>query len=476
MSRTHRGSALVAALALGALALGASPAAAQATIDPDVPASLSVHKFEQPESATGLPSDGRELGAAELAGLTPIEGVEFSIVQVPGIDLTTNDGWSLAADLTLDAAQAAVEGSARTSGETDADGLVTFGSLPLGLYYVEETKTPAGARAAAPFLVTLPLTNPTTLDDWLYDVHVYPKNVITTAGKTVEDEGAKVGDTITWTITGDIPVGGRTDAYRVVDPLDSRLEHVATTVSLTDGTQVVEGTHYTVTHVPATNTVTVDFTEAGLDLLAAHETAQVEVVIDTVVLETGEIENVASIFPNLPSIDEGNPVVTPPVASKFGAVTVQKTDEDGASLAGAQFQVFTSLADAESGTDPVTLGGVSTWTSAADGLLTISGLGYSNIVDGVEIADPADWVHYYLVEVAAPAGFELLAEPVAFDVTSDDTEVDLVVENTPSNGGFELPMTGAQGVTTLVAAGVLLLVGSVVLALRSRAGRQDHSA
>lgn len=476
MSRTHRGSAVVAALALGALALGASPAAAQPTVDPDATASLSIHKFETPEDPTGLPADGTLVPDADLAGLTPIDGVEFSIVRVPGIDLTTNDGWSDAADLTLAGAETAVEGLQRTAGVTAADGLLTFDPLPLGLYYVEETGTPAGARAAAPFLVTLPLTDPTTLGDWLYDVHVYPKNIITTAGKTVEDEGAAVGDTISWTITGDIPPGGRTDAYRIVDPLDERLGHVGTTVSLTDGTALVVGEHYVLTHDTVTNTVTVDLTAAGLDLLFEHETAQVQVVIDTVVLESGEIENVASIFPNQPSIDEGNPVDTPPVSSNYGAVTVQKVDQDGDPLPGAQFRLFTSLADAKAGSNPVTRDGVSTWTSATQGLFTIEGLGYSNMVDGVAIDDEADWKHYYLVEVVAPDDYSLLAEPVAFDVTSDDTVVDLVVENTEANGGFELPMTGAQGVATLVTAGVLLLAGAGALALRSRGGRQDHSA
>jgi len=476
MALTFRGSALVAALALAAVGVGGSPAVAATTIDPESVASLSIHKFQHPETATGLPtSNGTEIDPSALSGLTALEGVGFTVTQVPGIDLTTNAGWSSAAELTVDTAASAVAGLPGLSGVTAADGLLTFSDLPLGLYYVEETLTPAGARAAAPFLVTLPLTDPVTSGEWLYDVHVYPKNVITTAGKTVTDAGTKVGDVVTWTITGDIPVGGRTDAYRVVDPLDSRLEHVSTTATLTNGTTLTEGVHYTSVLDVATNTVTVDFTAAGLDVLAANEGAQVQVVIETTVLEAGEIENIASIFPNQPSIDEGNPVVTPPAVAKFGAMTAQKVNSEGQVLSGAQFQVFTSLENARTRTQPVTLGGVSTWTSAQDGLLTISGLGYSNIVDNVVIDDPADWVQYYLVEVVAPSGYELLAEPIAFTVTSDDTTVDLTIENTEANGGFELPMTGAQGVTTIIAAGVLLLVGAATLSIRSRrSSRSDR--
>ena len=475
MALTFRGSALVAALALAAVGVGGSPAVAQPTIDPASVASLSIHKFQHPETPTGLPSDGTEIDPSALSGLTALEGVGFTVTQVPGIDLTTNAGWSSAAELTVDTAASMVAGREGFSGVTAADGLLTVDELPLGLYYVEETLTPAGARAAAPFLVTLPITDPVTAGDWLYDVHVYPKNVITTAGKTVTDAGTRVGDTVTWTITGDIPVGGRTDAYRIVDPLDLRLGHVSTTARLTNGTELVADVHYTAVLDVATNTMTVDLTAAGLDLLAANAEAQLQVVIETTVLEAGEIENVASIFPNQPSIDEGNPVVTPPVVTKHGAWTAQKVNAEGAVLPGAQFQVFTSLEDARTRNQPVTLAGVDTWTSDAEGLFTISGLAFSNIVDGVAIDDPADWVQYYLVEVVAPADYELLAEPIAFTVTSDDSAVDLTVENTEANGGFELPMTGAQGVTTIIAAGVLLLIGAAALSIRSRrSSRSDR--
>ena len=65
---------------------------------------------------------------------------------------------------------------------TDEKGEVKFGDLDIGLYVVVETKKPAAVtEAVAPFLVSVPMTkvgengnaDPT---QWLYDIHVYPKN------------------------------------------------------------------------------------------------------------------------------------------------------------------------------------------------------------------------------------------------------------------------------------------------------------
>lgn len=65
---------------------------------------------------------------------------------------------------------------------TNKKGEVKFGNLDIGLYVVVETKKPAAVtEAVTPFLVSVPMTkvgengnaDPT---QWLYDIHVYPKN------------------------------------------------------------------------------------------------------------------------------------------------------------------------------------------------------------------------------------------------------------------------------------------------------------
>lgn len=82
---------------------------------------------------------------------------------------------------------------------TDKNGEVKFDGLDIGLYVVVETKKPAAVtEAVEPFLVSVPMTkvgengnaDPT---EWLYDIHVYPKNSTKVGEVTLKKMGA-VGD------------------------------------------------------------------------------------------------------------------------------------------------------------------------------------------------------------------------------------------------------------------------------------------
>lgn len=87
----------------------------------------------------------------------------------------------------------------KNSKETAADGLATFSGLEYGLYLVVETKAPKKVtQRTDPFLVSVPMTR--TVDytkdfkvseanaDWLYDVHVYPKNSTAMGTVTIQKE------------------------------------------------------------------------------------------------------------------------------------------------------------------------------------------------------------------------------------------------------------------------------------------------
>src|SRR5690606_11974834 len=101
-------------------------------------------------------------------------------------------------------------------------------------YLVRETdfsgQDPAVVTRAAPFLISVPLTDPDDLDNWIYDVHAYPKNPVADVDKTVVDADAvALGDAVVWTITADIPNENAT-AFRINDDLDPRLDYVSTAV------------------------------------------------------------------------------------------------------------------------------------------------------------------------------------------------------------------------------------------------------
>ena len=484
-SKVRRGILALAALAsAGMLALGAGGAYAAntANIDPSKTGSLTIHKYEKPSTATNLPNDGRALTPAQSAVLTPLPGVTFTVQKVNNIDLTTNAGWTAAAALTpaQAAGQAASPGTTTT---TDASGTATLGNLPLGLYLVTETGYPAGVTPSAPFLVTLPMTDPTSENSWMYDVNVYPKNAVTGATKTVDDASVvKLGDTVKWTITADIPNVDPIDGYRIVDKIDSKLDYANSTVALSNNAALTPNTDYTAVFDAATNTLTVDFTASGRAILAANPTAKVLVTVNTAANTVGEITNTAFVYPNAASFDiapgqPGGPVVTPPVAvTKWGNIVLHKKDsQTSAALAGAVFSVYPTQADAQAGTNAISVGGANSWTTDASGNLVISGLRYSNWANGATV-NPGDagYQSYWLVETKAPAGYMLLAQPVETTVTSNDpTAVTVTIDNVPQNAGFELPLTGGVGTWALTAGGVLVLAGAGLFMVTGRRKRNE---
>ncbi|MGW9552681.1 SpaH/EbpB family LPXTG-anchored major pilin [Citricoccus zhacaiensis] len=476
-----------ATLALGGLAL---PAHAAPVVDSGAEGSLTIHKYDKLDTASGVANNGTQVSVPE--GYTALENVRFAAQKVEDIDLGTNAGWRDASELAVafdaanvryaDGAAAAVADaghslSAAVTETTNADGEAFFTGLEVGQYLITETGYPSGVTPSAPFLVTVPLTDPDNNNQWIYDVHVYPKNAVTTAEKTVSDaDDIKLGDQIDYTITGQIPNEEIIDGYKVVDTLDAKLGYVGTRVSLSNGTAVTEGTHFTVAHNESSNAVTVEFTAAGRAVLAANHTADVLVQISTTVNAVGEIANEAHVYPNRPSFgiepgQPGGPTTTPEIETKWGEITFQKTDEQDRALTGAQFSVFASEADARSGANPISLGGKTVFGINDEGQLTLSGLRYSDFANGETVAEGQDgYQTYWLVETAAPAGYELLAAPVEFTITAGTTApgVDQDIVNVPSNAGFELPLTGGTGTTLLYAAGVLLVGGAVLMAVRSR--------
>jgi fimbrial isopeptide formation D2 family protein/LPXTG-motif cell wall-anchored protein len=317
----------------------------------------------------------------------------------------------------------------------------------------------------------------------MYDVHVYPKNSKVGSGSKTVDEGTavKIGDEITWTILGDIPKVEEIDGYKIVDPLDSKLAHVSTKVELTDGTALTKDLDYTVVvdkhGTPEGDRVTVEFIGEGLKKLAQHNSAQVKITIVTKIVELGEIENQAVVYPNLPSFtitpgEPGGPVVTPTPITKFGSLGIQKVSAANTStlLAGAKFKVYPTLADAKAGTNAIKIGDIDSWTTDATGKLTISGLRYSGWYEGAPVNEgDTGYQAYWLAEVEAPNGFELLAEPVKVVVDDDDVAVEYTIENAPDNGGFTLPMTGSVlSASLFYGSGALVLAGVVLLIVRSR--------
>lgn len=173
--------------------------------------SITVHKYElndekKKNEGTGNANDKVDPEAKELAGAeftiykiwdeTTLKdyygGVkEFDTSKVFDVSNyatkdTKTSAWKL--DLKNDVtAEKVVKEGLENPQTTDASGVVTFNNLDLGLYLVLETKLPdLVVEAAAPAIISVPMQKDSDntvpkgekqpVTEWLYDVHIFPKN------------------------------------------------------------------------------------------------------------------------------------------------------------------------------------------------------------------------------------------------------------------------------------------------------------
>lgn len=167
-----------------------------ATIDTTKTGSITIHKYEYNES-------GGEAGTGETTDVNKVpsdakalEGAGFTIYKVadindlakyynanpeslPSVDDYLTDG-EINASKVLET---------KSEVKTDNAGIAKFDNLALGFYVVVETTTPDKVTTPVkPFIVSVPMTTKDG-DNWLYDVHVYPKNKTTYGGVTLEKTG-----------------------------------------------------------------------------------------------------------------------------------------------------------------------------------------------------------------------------------------------------------------------------------------------
>lgn len=73
-----------------------------------------------------------------LDGGASVEGITFTVRRINDVDLTTDEGWELARNMTVDEAKARGLGPAHTA-VTDSEGVASIYNLPIGLYLVSES-------------------------------------------------------------------------------------------------------------------------------------------------------------------------------------------------------------------------------------------------------------------------------------------------------------------------------------------------
>jgi len=453
----------------------------------------------------------------------PVSGVQFTAYPIAEINLKDPAHWSKVSALSTpgaipdsacaDPARPVLDGysfeAGMTSPDTDASGEATINSMPVKAYLVCETKTPGNiVQKAKPFVVTIP--HPNTADgqgQWLYDVHVYPKNEKIEVSKTIQNQkvnGYAVGSKVRFPVTSTLPKLDDTSHYKyfqLKDTLDARLTGPTATDVTLDGAPL-DDTDYQV--AVDGQTVTVTFTKAGLAKLKDLPGKNVQVIFEGTVSEAGDgsINNTAQLIsdttyattppdPSDPPVDPNDPPTTDTVTTNWGNLTIKKLDSHDragskAGLKGAEFQLFKAK-ESYAGTctkekvgDAISVDGKTTLTTDGNGTIDIKGLFVSDSIDGADRDNKVNAVErcYVLVETKAPAGFVLpsgddAVTPVKVTVGAETTD-DVTIENTKQTVPG-LPLTGANGMLILTASGAALLmiaVGSVLVA-RYRERKQN---
>ena len=182
-------------------AFAADPSAKMPTIDtdPDKTGTVTIHKYTS-GNGMGSVGNGTEAHPGDFpTGAEPLKGAGFTLYQV--VDKGGMEAYYKADPTDLPDVSEYVESdgtiktaysrNATSEGFTDANGTATFSGLELGFYVVIETTVPdAVTTPMKPFLLSVPMTT-TDGSDWLYDIHVYPKNETGYGKISLEKTGVK---------------------------------------------------------------------------------------------------------------------------------------------------------------------------------------------------------------------------------------------------------------------------------------------
>ncbi|MGL6199263.1 MAG: SpaH/EbpB family LPXTG-anchored major pilin [Lachnospiraceae bacterium] len=514
--------------------------------------SITVHKYSKVTESTTTNNTGEKL--TDTSGLgTPLSGAGYTLYElsipkvsdgktftdtyttkvdaenkVTSVEMTLSDGTPVTIQVT--------DATKTLTGVTDKDGIVIFGkdqngvsNLDQGYYLLQESKVPTDYTADEPTIISIPLTKKAG-DGYVYDVHVYPKNISTAPITKILDDTSKqyyAGEEVDFTIDAsftnkeddpnkvrsveDLRSGSAAPysygEMKVTDELLSSLAYESSEVYyLTATNQKIKLTlsdHYT---VDETNPIVWTLTEDGIDYIIDNketngEGITLEVKLKAIVQVSNEsLTNQASSFVKKADATEDpkiDPPITPPVKVPTGQVIVDKVDFDNNNqkLANAQFALATNgkatsfllvngetadnitslealkkeISDRKDNDDPTD--DIVVATTDTNGKALFSGLLYNKNNNNI----------YRLVEIAAPEGYQLKESAILADLAAnadaDDgelAEITVQVKNTeigkvdPDNPKFSLPLTGGTGTLLFTIIGVLIMAATVIIYIRSK--------
>lgn len=277
---------------------------------------------------------------------------------------------------------------------------------------------------------------------------IQEKNTVPTIKKTVSQDTASIGDTVTYTLTINVP----TTAHKEIKVFDIMEE------GLTYG-NCTSGHTLNSSNFGSGDNPIVTLTEGQVKSAAGSEI----VITYTATLNSNATlgentnDNTAYITYSGQKSAESKAIVA---TYKY---LFQKVAENanGDGLAGATFKLEKKIGEEweivklalNGNTLCPSTNGSDTFTTTAEEM-SIEGLGNGN---------------YRLVETAAPAGYNMMSDAVTFEIeNASKTEVAKLV----NMSGTVLPTTGGMGTTVLYVVGALMVAGAVVLLVARRRVQQ----
>lgn len=295
-------------------------------------------------------------------------------------------------------------------------------------------------------------------------VTITEKNSYPTLTKAVDDEDAQIGDTVTFTLTVNVP-DTVNKVIEIVDSYEGKFSVDFDSLVVKAGsTPLTEGTDYEI------NAEGWAGNAFGLDLKPTSN-----VVGKTVTVEyRAELNKTANIDPYYGNKNSAylyySNYTTPNAEVMVYTVeyTLEKVNEVYEQISGAEFKLYTSATGGEA---------IKFVYSKDD-----DGNEYYRVADSTETTGTTDTIKvgkatiqgldakvtYYLEETKAPAGYNMLTERHSFILSSDETERTNMYEGIENHTGTELPSTGGIGTTIFYCVGGIMAVGAFVLLITKK--------
>ena len=335
--------------------------------------------------------------------------------------------------------------------------------LEPGDYTITETKAPDGYLPAVP--QTVPVSKGTV------DLEVTFKNyrspsVIKEQKNSFEDDEkygdtseTLVGDLVDFRITSSLPEDFHEyKEFRILDELDSRLTYVEESAQLfaNSSIELEPTTDYTVQL--NNDLLVVELTATGIDKLS--DTTELYLTFTTQVNETA-LENLTSI-PNQSTIEfinqsdqdgssKSNETNTTRLTGRVDILKIFKNDLlEEMPLSDAVFQLQVKSED--------------TWINFEEEKISNQ--------DGKLHWEELPKGEYRIIEIEAPAGYNLLANPIEFTIDDGDNLThEFLVENIPQE---VLPQTGGIGTVVFTITGLLLMMSAGLSSLITRIKKNNY--